>query len=100
MTRMEGIQVSKFSLDVLQRCVHPYVETSDLDIILGSVFGEDVALTRIRDGILVSHVDPIVGAIEIIGWLAVHVACNGIATCGSSPLEWRLTKMIYHNVLF
>ncbi|BCO31265.1 hypothetical protein TspCOW1_13680 [Thiohalobacter sp. COW1] len=42
-------------------------------MILGASFGEDVALTRVGDDILVSHMDPIVGAIGNIGWLAVHV---------------------------
>ena len=54
--------MSKFSLDVLQRCVFPFVQADAPDIILGSTFGEDVALTRVGGDILVSHVDPIVGA--------------------------------------
>lgn len=66
--------MSKFSLDVLNRYVYPYTWVRDPDILLGSAFGEEVALTRVGGDILVSH-DPIVGAIEHIGWLAVHVAC-------------------------
>lgn len=71
--------MSKFSLDVLQRRVFPFVETDDPDVILGAAFGEDVVLTRVGDDVLVSHVDPIVGAIGDIGWLTVHVACNAVA---------------------
>lgn len=74
--------MSKFSLGVLQRCVFPFVSSDDPDVILGATFGEDVALTRVGGNILVSHLDPIVGAINNIGWLAVHVACNDIATTG------------------
>lgn len=85
--------MSKFSLDVLQRCVYPFVETNDPDVILGAAFGEDVALTRVGGDILVSHVDPIVGAIENIGWLAVHVACNDIATTGAPP-RWILLLVL------
>jgi len=77
--------MSKFSLDVLQRCVFPFVSSDDPDVILGATFGEDVALTRVGDDILVSHLDPIVGAIDNIGWLAVHVACNDIASTGIPP---------------
>jgi hydrogenase maturation factor len=77
--------MSKFSLDVLQRRVFPFVQVDDPDIILGAAFGEDVALTRVGGDILVSHVDPIVGAIGDIGWLAVHVACNDIAASGIPP---------------
>jgi len=85
--------MSKFSLDVLNRCVYPYVRVRDPDILLGSAFGEDVALTRVGGDVLVSHVDPIVGAIEHIGWLAVHVACNDIATSGARP-RWLLLLVL------
>ncbi|MGC9468323.1 MAG: AIR synthase family protein [Anaerolineae bacterium] len=77
--------MSKFSLDVLQRRVFPYTKSGDPDVLLGAAFGEDVALTRVGNEVLVSHVDPIVGAIGDIGWLAVHVACNDIAASGVPP---------------
>ena len=85
--------MSKFSLDVLQRHVFPFTEASDPDVILGAVFGEDVALTRVGGDILVSHVDPIVGAIGNIGWLAVHVACNDVAASGVPP-RWILLLVL------
>jgi hydrogenase expression/formation protein HypE len=85
--------MSKFSLDVLNQYVYPFIRARDPDIILGSAFGEDVALTRVGGDILVSHVDPIVGAIENIGWLAVHVACNDIATSGARP-RWILLLVL------
>ncbi len=89
--------MSKFSLDVLNKYVHPFIKTNDPDVILGSVFGEDVALTRIENGILVSHVDPIVGAVKDIGWLAVHVACNDVATSGTSPRWILLLVLVPHK---
>lgn len=88
--------MSKFSLDVLQQRVFPYVKAEDPDIILGAAFGEDAALTRAGDDILVSHVDPIVGAIGDIGWLAVHVACNDIAASGVSPRWIQLLVLVPH----
>jgi hydrogenase expression/formation protein HypE len=86
--------MSKFSLDVLQRRVFPFAKADDPDVILGPAFGEDVALTRIGGDILVSHMDPIVGAIGKIGWLAVHVACNDIATSGIPPRWVQLLVMV------
>lgn len=77
--------MSKFSLAVLQRCVFPFVQANDPDIILGAAFGQDVALTRVGSDLLVSHLDPIVGAVGNIGWLAVHVACNDVAASGIRP---------------
>ena len=85
--------MSKFSLDVLKKCVYPFMETHDPDVLLGAVFGEDVALTRVGNDILVSHLDPIVGAVKNIGCLAVHVACNDIATSGAPP-RWILPLVL------
>jgi len=85
--------MSKFSLYDLEKHVFPFVGTDDPDVILGAAFGEDVALTRIGDDVLVSHVDPIIGAIGDIGWLAVHVACNDIATSGAPP-RWILLLVL------
>jgi hydrogenase expression/formation protein HypE len=88
--------MSKFSLDVLQRRVFPYVQAEDPDVLLGAAFGEDVALTRVGDEILVSHVDPIVGAVGDIGWLAVHVASNDIAASGIRPRWLQLLVLVPH----
>ena len=88
--------MSKFSLDVLQKHVFPYTHSDDPDVVLGAAFGEDVALTRIGDDILASHVDPIVGAIGNIGWLAVHVACNDIATSGVQPRWIHMLVLVPH----
>jgi hydrogenase expression/formation protein HypE len=62
--------------------VFPFAEADNRDVTLGTAFGEDVALTRVGEDILVSHVGLIVGAIGSIGWLADHVACDDIATSG------------------
>lgn len=85
--------MSKFSLDVLNRCVYPYQGSEDPDVILGSSFGEDVSLTRVGNDLLASHVDPIIGAIQDIGWLAVHISCNDIATSGIPP-RWILALVL------
>lgn len=81
--------MSKFSLEVLEKRVFPFTRSDDPDVLLGAAFGEDVALTKVGEDVLVSHVDPIVGAIGDIGSLAVHVACNDIATAGVPP-RWIL----------
>jgi hydrogenase expression/formation protein HypE len=89
--------LSKFSLEVLNRVVFPHFHAKDADVIQGAVFGEDVALTRVGQDILVSHVDPIVGAVNNIGWLAVHVACNDVATSGAPPRWIQLLVLVPHK---
>lgn len=89
--------MSKFSLDVLKKRVYPYQGSEDPDVLLGSTFGEDVSLTRVGNDILATHLDPIIGAVDRIGWLGVHIACNDIATSGILP-RWILTLVIVPDV--
>ena len=81
--------MSKFPYEILKTCVYPFTRPAHRDdsVILGATFGEDVALTKVGNDLLLSHVDPIVGAVSGIGWLAMHVACNDIACSGVSP-KW------------
>jgi hypothetical protein len=46
--------MSKFSLDVLQRCVYPFIKSDDPDVLLGGIFGDNVTLTRVSEDILVA----------------------------------------------
>ena len=87
----------KFSLDVLQRCVFPFVHTEDPDVILSATFGEDVALTRVGGDILVSHLDPIVGAIGNIGWLAIEVDASMLPV---PPVVSRFAKAFQFDPLW
>jgi hydrogenase expression/formation protein HypE len=85
--------MSKFSLDVLREYIFPFTFTDDPDVIRGAEFGEDVTLTKLGADILALHIDPIVGAMQGIGHLAVHVVCNDIAASGIQP-RWILLVVI------
>ena len=47
--------------------------------------GIDVGVTRSKGKFLVSSSDPITGAVERIGWHAVNVSANDVATSGIMP---------------
>lgn len=74
---------------VLIKDVFNYLGVPDKRIILGPAIGEDAAIVKINDKILVFTIDPITGATENIGWLSVHINANDIATRGVKPL-WYL----------
>jgi len=85
--------MSKFSDDIMNKYVFSRFSSSK-DVVVGPKMGIDVAITRLNDEkFLVSHLDPIVGAIERIGWIAVHIACNDIATSGVRPC-WALPLIL------
>jgi len=57
------------------------------DVLLGPLIGEDAAVVNIGCGkLLVIHPDPISGAIQYLGYLAVHIPSNDVAVTGAKPL--------------
>jgi len=52
---------------------------------LGPTAGFDGAVIDVGDRSLIVSMDPITGAIERIGWLAVHINANDVATFGVEP---------------
>jgi len=62
-------------------------------VILGPTIGEDASVIEFKDKLLVVHSDPITGAMENIGWLAINIVANDIATRGVKPL-WMLIVLL------
>jgi len=87
------LSMGKLDPKTLRRLVFNRLGASDVRIILGPNIGEDATVIDFRDRALVVHSDPITGAIENIGWLAVNVCANDIATRGVRPL-WILTVLL------
>ena len=80
----------KLPPDILEKLIFNRVGVRDPSVLIGPSIGEDAAVIDIGNNkVLVAHVDPITGAIENIGWLAVHIACNDIAVRGVRP-RWLL----------
>jgi len=64
----------------------------DESVVMGPAYGEDAAVIDVGDFYMVMHSDPISGAIDNIGWLAVNIAANDIAVSGASP-RWALLTL-------
>ncbi len=88
--------MSKFSRPVLERAVYAPLSRQEKDpsVLLGSRFGEDIALVDAGGALVASHVDPIVGAAKGIGRLAVHVACNDLASSAVRPRWLQLLVLL------
>lgn len=85
----------KLPPDMLRRYVLNRVGVRDPDVVIGPSIGEDAAVIYIGSGrFLVVHVDPISGAVEYLGWLAVHIASNDIAVRGVRP-RWLLPVLYF-----
>ncbi len=56
------------------------------DVLIGPSIGEDAAVIDLGSGkLLVVHPDPISGAIEYLGFLAIHIPSNDVAVTGAKP---------------
>lgn len=85
--RSENIELlfGKIPPEILERTVFRHLGARRADVVLGPSTGEDAAVVRWGDDLLVVSCDPISGAVERIGWLAVNVATNDVATRGVRP---------------
>lgn len=88
-----SLSFGKINPSVLREIVFDYLGSSDSRVIVGPKIGEDAAVIDFKDKVLVVHSDPITGAVENIGWLAVNVCANDVATRGVRPL-WILIVIL------
>jgi len=62
-------------------------------VVLGPRFGEDAAVIDMGATYLVAKTDPITFTAEQIGWYAVNINANDVATLGARP-RWFLATML------
>ena len=62
-------------------------------VVVGPGLGLDAAVLRLGDRLLVAKTDPVTFASDEIGWYAVHVNANDIATLGGTP-RWFLATLL------
>ena len=83
---------------MLKKLVFGCLGTPSPRVIIGPKIGEDAAVIDFRDRVLVVHSDPITGAIKDVGWLAVNVCANDIATRGVRPLWILIVMLLPQNI--
>jgi len=88
-----SLSVGKLEPHQLRQHILNRLGTPNSRVLLGPNIGEDATVIDFRDRALVIHSDPITGAVENIGWLAVNVCTNDVATRGVRPL-WILTVLL------
>jgi hydrogenase expression/formation protein HypE len=75
----------KVPTEVLQEIVFRNLGAKRDDVVLSPSIGEDAAIVQAGNVVLAMSSDPITGAEEWLGWLAVHVSANDVATRGVQP---------------
>ena len=79
------LQPGKIPLEILRDVVFKNLGAKRQEVAVGPSEGIDGAVLDLGEKSLVVSMDPITGAVERIGWLAVNVNANDIATFGVAP---------------
>jgi len=88
-----SLEVGKLQPDMLKQVVLSRLGANNSRVLLGPHVGEDASVIDFGRKALVVHSDPITGAVENLGWLAVNVCANDIATRGVRP-QWMLIVIL------
>ncbi len=89
---MASLPVGKLPVDLLAGWLSR-APTSDPRLILGPGVGLDCAILDYGETLLALKTDPITFATDQIGWYAVQVNSNDIATTGATP-RWFMTTIL------
>ena len=83
----------KLPVDFLRTCIRQ-TGTPDPRVLIGPRFGEDCAVIDIGAQYLVVKTDPVTFTAEDVGWYAVHINANDVATMGAQP-TWFQTCLLF-----
>lgn len=79
----------------MKRSILRQIHTKREEVLLGAAVGEDCAAIQLaEDEVFVLSADPITGTAEDIGYLAVQVTLNDLASAGAEPIGVLLTVLL------
>jgi len=90
---MKGFPVGKLPPRILQALLAQCRVSRRSRVVLGPRFGEDAAVIDFGAKYLVAKTDPITFTSERLGWYAVNINANDVATLGARPL-WFLATLL------
>jgi thiamin-phosphate kinase len=90
--KVTSLPVGKLPNTLLKRFLEK-IKIEDERVVLGPSIGEDVAVINFNNKLLVAKTDPVTFAADLIGWYAVNVNANDIATMGVRP-KWFLATIL------
>lgn len=88
------MKAGKLNWDDLKQIIDNNKSVVRDDVRIRSGIGEDCSVINFGEYECVVSTDPITGADENIGKLAVHINCNDIASCGVEPVGILVTILV------
>jgi len=92
-----GLQSGKLPHAFLKRMIK-HKGSPDGKVLLGPRIGEDAAAIDFGDVCMILKTDPVTYAIEDIGWYAVHINANDVATMGARPRWFQAVLLLPSNM--
>ncbi len=88
-----ALRTGKLPQEILRRLLR-HRGAEDNSVVLGPAVGEDAAVVRLGKELLVLKTDPVTYATDMIGWYAVHVNANDVATRGARPAWFQAVILL------
>lgn len=88
----ETLPLGKLPPDLLRKVLSSFTST-DQSVVQGPGIGLDSAIVDLGDRYLVVKSEPITFATDELGWYAIHVAANDVATTGAVP-KWAMFTLL------
>lgn len=89
------MKIGKISNELLQTAIFDKIGYKRPEVIVRPNVGEDCSVLEFgQDENIVLSTDPITGATQHIGKLAVHISCNDVSTSGAEPVGILVTILL------
>ncbi|MFY9176760.1 MAG: AIR synthase family protein [Caldicoprobacterales bacterium] len=85
------MNIGKIPNDILEKLLYKNIGKKQPEILVGPGIGKDCGVIDFGDDVCVISTDPITGAVNKIGYLAIHISCNDVATTGTKPIGAMVT---------
>lgn len=87
------MEIGKLPNDILKEIILDKIRTNRSEVLIRPKIGEDCCAIDFGEYACVMSSDPITGAVNEIGRLAVYINCNDIASSGVEPLGLMVTLL-------
>lgn len=88
------MKIGKIPNDLLEKIVINNIKNKRSEVLVHAGIGKDCAVIDFGEYGCVLSSDPITGAINNIGKLAVHISCNDVAASGAEPIGILMTMLM------
>ncbi len=88
------LNIGKIPADILKKIVFDKPHSLRKEVLVGPALGEDCAALELGNELTIVSSDPITGAAEDVGYLAVHINANDIAASGGEAVGIMVTVLL------